>query len=501
MSDPVVERTGDRNAIGAGRYTPLLVFAVVFGASLFGIYTRPVGFLANLWPANAIMLALMLRVPGACRWSGWLAGAAAYLAADLLTGANLLKALLLNGANLAGVATAFAIYARLPADMARLRQPSSMLCLVLAAAAGGAVAGLVGSLANPMLFGRAILAGWIFWFATELVNYVAILPVLLSAPPLSRLAASAKDSFRTFRVSHLLPVAALILSCLLAATIGGPGAIAFPVPALLWCGLIYRLFPTALLTLLYSIWALVVLAAHHVTGADEEMVMVSIRLGAALVAIAPVTVASIAQNRNDLLEQLRHIADRDDLTATRSRRAFLGDVRRALAAATSTAAMLMIDIDYFKAINDSYGHAAGDRLLQSFARRVEGCLRPGDVFGRMGGEEFAIFLPATNEQEAARIAGLILAALRESPFALDAGQAVEITASIGVAATAALPATALEVMLADADAALYRAKDAGRDRWEYPAPAGTGRTAQPRDDGSAGAANGFEPVTACRHRP
>lgn len=478
MGDAAVERLNHGGTVADGVHgrIALLVFTTVLAASLFGIYTRPVGFLANLWPANAILLALMLRLSGARHWTGWLAGAAAYLAADLLTGAGPAKALLLNAANLAGIATALAFYARLPADMAKLRRPSAMLWLVLATATGGAAAGLVGSIANPMLFGRTILAGWIFWFATELVNYVAILPLMLSAPPLAEIRGTARDMIRAFQPQQLLPVVALILSCLLAAMIGGPGAIAFPVPALLWCGLTYRIFPTALLTLLFSLWTLVILAAHHATGPDEEMIMVSIRLGAALVAIAPVTVASIAQNRNDLLDRLRHIADHDDLTGTRSRRAFLNDARRLLARARSPAAMLMIDIDHFKAINDNHGHGAGDRLLQSFARRVEACLRPGDSFGRMGGEEFAIFLPVTDGADAARMAGQILAAVRETPFVLDDGRALGITASIGIAATAAHAATALEPLLAEADAALYRAKDTGRDRWEYPAfDAGAGQ--------------------------
>lgn len=481
MGEAVVERLRGGGAVADGVHgrTALLVFTAVFAASLFGIYTRPVGFLANLWPANAIMLALMLRLPGARHWTGWIAGATAYLAADLLTGASIAKALLLNGANLAGIATAFAFYTRLPADMAKLRQPSAMLWLVLATATGGAVAGLVGSIANPMLFGRTILAGWIFWFATELVNYVAILPLMLSAPPLAELRRSARDRIRAFQPQQLLPVVALVLSGLLAAIVGGPGAIAFPVPALLWCGLTYRIFPTALLTLLFSLWTLVILAAHHATGPDEEMIMVSIRLGAALIAIAPVTVASIAQNRNDLLVQLRHIADHDDLTEVRSRRAFLNDVRRSLARSSTSAAMLMVDIDHFKAINDTYGHAAGDRLLQSFSRRVEACLRLGDSFGRMGGEEFAIFLPATRGDAAAQMAGNILAAVRETPFILDDRRALGITASIGVAATAARGATALEPLLADADAALYRAKDAGRNRWEYPAFAAGDEAGQP----------------------
>lgn len=467
MNEAVRERhtRGRDEADSGARRAALILFALLFIACLFGIYTRPIGFLANLWPANAIMLAFLLRNPDSRSWQGWLAGATAYLAADLLTGSPPVKALLLNGANLAGIATAVAIYSRLPADMVRLRQPASVLCLVLAAAAAGAAAGLVGAFANPLIFGRPLLEGWTFWFATEFVNYIAILPMLLSAPPLHRLRAAGRSALQSLRTLSLLPIVVLALSCLLAAIVGGPGAIAFPVPALLWCALVYRVFPTACLTFLYGNWALLVPAAGQ--DADTTMALVSIRLGAALVAIAPVTVACIADSRDELLDRLRHIAAHDDLTGTRSRGAFLDDVRAAAGESDGPVAMLMIDIDHFKAINDNHGHAAGDQLLQSFARRVEACIRPGDPFGRMGGEEFGLFLPAADERIATEIAARILGALRSTPFVLADGQAIAMTASIGITLVEDPSTMALEPLFAAADAALYRAKGAGRDRLEY----------------------------------
>lgn len=122
---------------------PVLLGLLVFYACLFGIYTRPVGFLATLWPANAVMLGILLLRPDSARASGWLAAAAAYLAADLMTGSDLTKAVLLNLANLVGVGTAYAICVRLPPNTVRLRQPGSMLYIALASAAGAAAVGVV----------------------------------------------------------------------------------------------------------------------------------------------------------------------------------------------------------------------------------------------------------------------------------------------------------------------------------------------------------------------
>lgn len=104
--------------------------------------------------------------------------------------------------------------------------------------------------------------------------------------------------------------------------------------------------------------------------------------------------------------------------------------------------------------------------LQSFAGRVRSCLRAGDHFGRMGGEEFAVFLPATNRAMASRIAAGILGALRDDPFEVDDDRAITLTASIGIALIDGSSPPATESLFAAADAALYRAKGAGRDRIE-----------------------------------
>jgi len=124
---------------------PLLLTVSIFLACLFGIYTRPVGFLATLWPANAIMLGLLIRRPQSGSVLGWCGAAMAYMAADLLTGASLPKAVLLNSANLIGVAAAYLVYSRFPPDVVRLKEPASMLCLLVSASAGGVAAGIIGA--------------------------------------------------------------------------------------------------------------------------------------------------------------------------------------------------------------------------------------------------------------------------------------------------------------------------------------------------------------------
>jgi len=132
---------------------------------------------------------------------------------------------------------------------------------------------------------------------------------------------------------------------------------------------------------------------------------------------------------------------------------------------------LMLDIDHFKRVNDTWGHAAGDAVLRELAQRIEAQVRASDVAARYGGEEFVVLLPATDESSGTRLAERIRAAVSNAPVELPGGKSVTVTASIGIAGVQ--PAaeegdlkTLGESLIARADVALYRAKRAGRDRVE-----------------------------------
>jgi diguanylate cyclase (GGDEF)-like protein/PAS domain S-box-containing protein len=170
-------------------------------------------------------------------------------------------------------------------------------------------------------------------------------------------------------------------------------------------------------------------------------------------------------DRKELEAQLVHQAFHDGLTGLANRTRFSERVEHALArSGAGELAVLFIDLDDFKHVNDSLGHAAGDQLLVAAARRLQGCLRPADTAARLGGDEFAVLLErVTDADAAAAVAARVLDTLHQ-PFGLN-GRTIPIKASVGVAAGRPGVDEA-EELLRNADVAMYAAKAGGKDRYE-----------------------------------
>jgi diguanylate cyclase (GGDEF)-like protein len=125
--------------------------------------------------------------------------------------------------------------------------------------------------------------------------------------------------------------------------------------------------------------------------------------------------------------------------------------------------LIVADLDYFKKINDTYGHPAGDAVLVKVASRLRSCIRPQEALGRYGGEEFLIVLPGSSSATAMAVAERMRAAVAAQPETI-AGTSLNLTISAGVASTDAFPTATTEELISRADVALYAAKDGGRNR-------------------------------------
>lgn len=183
--------------------------------------------------------------------------------------------------------------------------------------------------------------------------------------------------------------------------------------------------------------------------------------------------------------QFRRMAETDALTGAANRRAFMQYLESQADLARrggNPLSVIMVDLDHFKRINDTYGHACGDRVLTGTVKAVQACLRERDMLGRLGGEEFAVVLPGAQGEAAIRAAERIRTAVSGQVFTDDKGEPIPVTASLGLALTGHddVMETA-ESLLHMADEALYEAKGAGRNRVMIAPPRSeTSRSETPR---------------------
>lgn len=213
---------------------------------------------------------------------------------------------------------------------------------------------------------------------------------------------------------------------------------------------------------------------------DRARMIKALELGANDILAAPIDVEELAARARTQVRRKRYadflrqkldysleMAVTDALTGLHNRRYMAGQLQALVGRASQggePVALLMMDIDHFKAVNDGFGHDAGDEVLREFAVRLATKVRAVDLPCRMGGEEFVVVMPGTRLEDAVRIADRIRADMASAPFPVMGGEAhLQITVSIGVAATAGRDDTP-DTLLKRADEGVYEAKSAGRNR-------------------------------------
>ncbi len=443
----------------------LALFSLTLVLTLAGILARPFASLSLFWPVNAVLAGLLLRHPRQASPVGWCLIYLAMVTADLACGSEWRPALWFNLCNLSVVSTLWLLMARLPRNDRRLHTPYGVLCLLGASASAAVVAASLACLVAAPWFNESVRATWLAWFSEQFSTSVLVLPVVLSAP-------SARGLLRSG--SQPIPIAPLLVllgSLGLGLAVGGPGAIAFPIAALVWCALSYSPFLLSLLTLGAGSTLIVAVAQnvmHFSLPQTETAVtaLMSARLGIAMLVLGPLVVACVSHANRQLLGRLAHQAAVDHLTGALSRSAFTHQAGALLHSCRQPGlpiTLMMLDIDHFKSINDRHGHAVGDQVLRQFARTVQDQLGKGALFARLGGEEFAIVVPSLAPPQASFLAERLRRAI-ESLSLQGYGPALRISVSIGLAGGTAAPGDDLDSLLIQADQALYRAKAQGRNR-------------------------------------
>ncbi len=456
-----------RELIFSQARTIFLVSILICLAALAGIYSRPAGFLAAFWPANAILATLLVR---AARWRRLpilLGAICGYQAAGYLTGDVPWTAVQLTMANLVSAVSFAFVYTSLGERDSGFASARSVPSLAGSAVVAAAAAGVAGAAVLAHMSGGSLFDAWRTWFASELMNYLVLLPGLLSVQwPLSR---PQLAQIKTFFVGPLVvPVVAVIVTTAMALLTPHPVAIVFPVPALIWVALVMPLPATCFLVMLYSGVTMFAVKLHVYdfgSGLSDDLIA-SIHLGVAMIALGPVLVATFTAERRRQFVELQRVARIDDLTEALNRGTFFNegvDRLRPLKAAQEPVAVILVDADHFKRVNDVYGHAAGDMALVALSAAIRKSIRYGDMFGRLGGEEFGLLLPGTPLDDARIVAERLRVYVERMQTTLASGDILQLTVSIGVS-VAPKASSDLAEMLLFADRAMYEAKRAGRNR-------------------------------------
>ncbi len=458
---------------------PLLVGLGVLLACLAGIAMRPTGFFSCFWPANALLVGVLVRLRLALRPAVWAGAFAGYVVADLINGSTWTIAVWLTGANLAGVLTATLLLRRLAPPSRQLRCQLSALHLLGICAAASSVAAVVGGGAGPAVFGTPWLPSLSMWFSSELLNYLLIMPVMLTAPRRGRLGtafATRHPEAPTWK--QVGPLLAVLGAEILVPAVGGPWSVAMVVPALLWCAVTYSRFVTSLLCLAVCLWKTVELAAVTALAfkPDQWQMILSLRIGIAMLSLGPLAVASAMVARDEMMRRLdRAPAGGDDLNTFLAHSPFVHRARHWLElplpeGQRRPVGLLMLGLDGLQPVIARHGRDAGERVRAAFAEGIAPLLRTEEPVAPLGCEKFVLLLPGATDSEALAAAERLCAATRALPVTLADGQPLAITVSIGAAfyADVAPPASGtpdalIRLMLRDAERLLAQAQAAGRD--------------------------------------
>lgn len=277
-------------------------YAVLF---ILGICTANIIILALVWPANAFMLAMLVRFPLLARPPGWIACLAGFVIAVQITHYGLVMDTGLVAYNFGTVAIGYMLLSRFDPIDRRLERPISIFYLLSAVVAACLFAGVAGSfLVGPLLSRAAEVSSFRYWFSVELLNQLAFMPMILAYPG---------DRQWARQLPHTLhdqaPIIVLIFSAIVGTFFGRMGTLAFPIPALLWCAISYRVFLTALLTFAFCAWAIIATTLGYVDVSNvNQSLVLSISMWGALITLGPLIISTTTATRNEVMDQLRHLA-------------------------------------------------------------------------------------------------------------------------------------------------------------------------------------------------
>ena len=444
----------------------LFLSVITLCLAMLGLYCRTDAALSLFWPCNALLLGLLVRFPTLSTPLTFPAIYVAMVMADVMFGTPLYVSLGMDAANLSFILSGMMVVLCSYFSQPYPRRLQALVRVFPASLVGAAVCGAIGATASQHYFHDDLMKGWISWFCEQLSTSILLLPVVITVPRSDELRQLSKD----LRESSLLPLASLVVSLIAGIYVGGGGSLIFPLPALLWCAIRYPLFISCVLTLLTGITEIVLVAGNIQTiqgGHDFFMIdsLASARLGVAAMTISPLIVALSSTANKKLVARITRRADYDFLTGALTRSGLAARLD-AIATRRENAfygAAFVIDIDRFKNINDTWGHAAGDYVLAKTAERIRQTFQQTAIVSRMGGEEFLVLIEEISLPRAWLLAERLRQSIERHRIIFN-DHNLSVTVSIGISALNIIDATSLDESIKSADEQLYVAKSSGRNR-------------------------------------
>jgi len=464
----------------------VLVFLLTAGylaTALGGLaVSRQAGNIATLWPPNGMLVAaLLLSAPR--RWKVVLiAGAFGSLLANLFNGNTLLPAVSITIANLVEAVIAAMIIRHQTGGRVLFQHSSDVMVLITASLTAALAAGIVSATSAKLLMHAPFTTIFIKWVLGDVLGLLVVMPIAVIAHDL--MTHGPDVIMRQRSRGEAVAILAVVFGVSLAVFSPDVPPVQFLVmPTVLFAS--FRLGPlgaalsTVIVAVVGSLGTVIAAKAGALPPDEITLRVFNFQLNLAVLFLTALPIGSAMAQRHQLERDLtdeKERADRfatemaalaniDDLTGLATRRFLLDQLD--LMAATARRlkqplTLAMIDIDHFKPINDKFGHAVGDAVLMAIGAACRSAVRSDDVIGRLGGEEFAMLMPLTDQETAFRIVDRLREAVAAISIPTSNGRAVSVTISIGMAMFA--DQQQIDRLLLDADRALYLAKERGRNR-------------------------------------
>ncbi len=444
----------------------LTLFFITLFFCFIGSHLRMPEEFSLFWPVNALIAGLIVRNPFLHTPSSYAACFAAMIVNDTVFSGWALPAVTVNFANILFILVAVSMLIKHLQRPSANSQVVNVMRIFPACFLGAAACATWGAWAQDIDFNARFLEAWGSWFSEQFSTALMLLPVML-ARPLRTVSPRA-----LLHPGKVLALAAVVLSLVVGALIGGAGSLTFPVPALIWCAIVLPMPITCLVILLTGITE-IVLVSHglmNIQGDDALLPishLTSARLGVATVALSPLLVAVSMDAIRQLNHRLALRANFDFLTQLLSRSGLYENLKCEPFSPQRAAGVVMLDIDYFKTINDNFGHDAGDSVLEEIARRIQAVVENRGMVCRFGGEEFVVVVFDYSHSQLYQLAEAIRQAMVKEKFWIQ-GNTVTVTASLGLAHGMAQDERewhgVINRLVSAADKNLYLAKRNGRNQ-------------------------------------